>query len=216
MAQLDVGELLGMNPGHLLAPQQPAFHHVGLLDRAQPVAALAREIEGDAGDALDLGRGVDLGVDAAALAIRQRLDAARLAEIDPAGEFADDQDIQSGDQLGLERGRLGERGEHDRRAQIGEQLEVLPEPQQAGLGPDVEIDTVPLGSAAGAQQHRVGLHRRRQRRLGQRHAMGVDGGAADQILGDVEGRLAGTRHPVDHAADLAHHFGADAVARQEQ
>ena len=41
-------------------------------------------------------------------------------------------------------------------------------------------------------------------------------GAADQILGHVEGDDAAAVHPVDHAAHFAHHLGADAVARQDQ
>ena len=40
-------------------------------------------------------------------------------------------------------------------------------------------------------------------------------GAADQILGYVEGDFAAVIEPVDHPAHLAHDFRADAVTRQD-
>ena len=56
----------------LLAPQHAAFHHIGLFHRADLAAALAGEIEGNACDADDFRRRIDLGVDAAARAVGQR------------------------------------------------------------------------------------------------------------------------------------------------
>ena len=64
--RVDVGVFGVVQLLHFLAPQQAALHHIGLLDRADLAAALARELEGDARDADDLRRRVDLGVDAAA------------------------------------------------------------------------------------------------------------------------------------------------------
>ncbi len=81
---------------------------------------LAASSKPTARDPLDLGRGVDLGVDRTLAAARQILDAARLAEIDAAGELAQDHDVQPLDQLALERGGIGERREDDRRTQVGE------------------------------------------------------------------------------------------------
>ena len=39
---------------------------------------------------------------------------------------------------------------------------------------------------------------------------------ADQILVELEGEALAAGEPVHHAADLVHHLGADAVARQEE
>ena len=65
VAELDVGIFGVVQLLHLLAPEHAALHDVGLLDRADLAAALARQLEGDAGDAHDLGGRVDLGIDAA-------------------------------------------------------------------------------------------------------------------------------------------------------
>ena len=124
------------------------------------VAALARQLEGDAGDALDLVRGVDLRVDGALLAVLQRDDLLGLAEIDAAGQLAHDQDVEALDELALQRGGVGERRIADGRAQVGEQAEILAQPQQAGLGAHVVGDLVPLRAADGAEQHGVGRLRR--------------------------------------------------------
>jgi hypothetical protein len=88
----------------------------------------------DAGDALDLECVVDLRVDAALLAIAEIDDLLRLAEIDAAGQFAHDQDVEALDEFRLQRGGGGERRVADRRAQIGEELHVLAQTQQTGLG----------------------------------------------------------------------------------
>ena len=47
--------------------------------------------------------------------------AARLAEVDVAGELADDQDVQPGDQFGLQARRVRQLLVADRRAEVGEQ-----------------------------------------------------------------------------------------------
>jgi hypothetical protein len=97
------------------------------------------------GDALDLRRGVDLGVEAALGAVRQGLDAARLAEIDAARQLAHDQMSRPCDDLRLQRGGAGERVEDHRRAQVGEEVHLLAQAQQAALGLLVERQVVPLG-----------------------------------------------------------------------
>ena len=102
-----------------------------LFGRGHLVAALAREIEGDAADALDLVGVVDLGVDAALLAVAEIDDLLGLAEIDAAGQLAHDHDVEALDDLALERRGVGERGIADRRAQIGVEREILAQPQQA-------------------------------------------------------------------------------------
>ncbi len=114
-----------MDAARDLAPQNAGLHDIGLVDLAQAMLPLAGEFERGADDALDLGFGVDFGVDAAAGAVGHRLDAARVAEIDAAGQFAHDKQVEAGDQLALQARCVGERLEHHRRPQIGKQVHLL-------------------------------------------------------------------------------------------
>ena len=66
------------------------------------VLARPGEFEGDAGDALDLVGVIDLRVDAALLAVAEVDDFLRLAEIDAAGQFAHDQDVEALDDFRLQ------------------------------------------------------------------------------------------------------------------
>ena len=102
--------ILGLVHGaHHLVPQDARLHDVALVGRRHLVAASCREIEGDAGDAGDLVRRVELRVDGALLAALQRDDLLGLAEIDAAGQFAHDDDVEAFHHLPLERGGVGER-----------------------------------------------------------------------------------------------------------
>ncbi len=114
-----------MNPPRDVAPQDPRFHDVGLVDLAQAVLAFAGQLETGAHDALDLRFGVDFGVDAAPAAVGQGLDAARLAEIDAAGQFAQDHDVETGEEIALQCRGVGQCLERQRRPQIGEQIHFL-------------------------------------------------------------------------------------------
>jgi hypothetical protein len=69
----------------------------------QTCCAGAGQFEGDGGDALDLVGVVDLRVDAALLAVAEIDDFLRLAEIDAAGQFAHDQDVEAFDDVRLQR-----------------------------------------------------------------------------------------------------------------
>jgi hypothetical protein len=100
--QFDVGVVGRVDARDDLVPEHAGLHHVALLGRRHLVAARARQIEGDACDAVDLGRGVDLRVDGALLAGFERHDFLRLAEIDAARQLAHDQDIEALDQFALE------------------------------------------------------------------------------------------------------------------
>ncbi len=157
------GNSLIVHPLHLFPPEHARFHDVRLLRRAHPALPLAGELEGDAGDPADLLGRVDLRVDAAAAAVRQRLDAARLAEIDAAGELADDHHVEPADDLRLQRRGIDERIEDHRRPQVGEQRQVLAQAQQAALGLLGERQRVPLRAADGAEQHGIGGERIRHR-----------------------------------------------------
>ena len=142
--------------------------------------ARARQFEGDAGNALDLERVVDLRVDAALLAVAEIDDLLRLAEIDAAGQLAHDQDVETFDDLLLQRGRIGKRRIADRRSQIGEKLQVLAQAQQPRLGAHLIGHPVPFRPADRAEQHGVGGKRLGHVRFGNRLAVGVIGRAADE------------------------------------
>src|SRR5207249_10647912 len=93
---------------------------------------LAGRLESDLGDADDLRRRVDLGVDAT-LAARRLLDALGLAEVDAAGQLADDQEVGAGDDLRLERGGVRQHGVQLRGAQVRVQAQMLAHAQQLVL-----------------------------------------------------------------------------------
>ena len=93
----------------------------------------ARQLEGDARDALDLVCVVDLRIDGALLAVAEIGDGLRLAEINPARQLAHDQDIEALDHFALERRGIGERRIADRRAQIGEEPKILAQAQKRPL-----------------------------------------------------------------------------------
>ncbi len=179
--------------------------------RAQP-----RQLEGHRGDALDLVGFVDLRIDGALLSVAEVDDLLGLAEIDAAGQLAHDHDVEAVDQLALQRRGVGERGITDRGAQIGEQLEVLAQPQQPGLGPLLVRNAIPFGAADGAEHHRVGLKRASHGRVRDRLAMGIVGRAADEVGLGLDGDAALAVDPSDDALDFGHHLRPDAVARQQQ
>ena len=95
---------------------------------------IACQIEGDAADAFDLVGVVDLGVDRALLAVAEIADLLGLAEIDAAGEFAHDDDVEPLDHLRLQRRGAGERGITHCRANVGVERQVLAQPEQPRLG----------------------------------------------------------------------------------
>ena len=205
-----------MNAPGDVAPQQARFHDIGLVDLAQAMLALLRQLETGADDALDLGLGINLGVDAAAAAVGQGLDAARLAEIDAAGQLTHDHQVEPGDELTLQARRIGQRLEHQRRAQIGEQIHFLAQPQEAALGLQFEWQGFPFRPADRAEQHRIAGLRLGQGFVGQRRAGSLIGGAADQPLADLEAGEVAAVEKLDDAHDLAHDLRADAVAGQDE
>ena len=153
--------------GHDFAPQDRGVEHVRLVDRAELAAALARGLEADARDARDLAFAVAHRVEAFVARPRAlRAAAARLAEIDVAGQLADDHEVEPGDDFGLQRRRRGELRIQQRGAQVREQPERLADAEDALLGPQRARQRVVLRAADGAQQHRVGRLRERERGVG--------------------------------------------------
>ena len=199
-----------------LVPEDARFHDVALLGGRHLAPPLAGEVEGDAGDALDLVRRVDLRVDGALLAGFERDDLLRLAEIDAARELAHDDDVEPLDDLALERRGVGEGRVADRRPEIGEQAEILAQAQEPGLRALVVGHRVPFRSADGAEQDGVRRLRALHGCVGDGDAMRVIRGPADQVGLRLEAGDAALAEPADELLHLADHFRADAVAGQEE
>ena len=176
----------------------------------------ARQLEGDARDAFDLVGVVNLGVDGALLAVAEVSDGLRLAEINAAGEFAQDDDVEALDHLALEARGFGQRRIADRRPDVGEQAEVLAQTQQTRLGPHVVGHLVPFRPADRAEDHGVAGVRLGHGVVGDRDPMGVVAAAPDQRLVDVEAGDGLFREEIDEPLHLGHDFRADAVAGQEE
>ncbi len=214
--QLDILCLALVQGRNGLVPEQARGHDIALVRRVNLVAALPCEVEGDAGDTLDLARRVEGGVDGALLAIGEGDDLLGLAEIGAAGQFAQNEDVEALDQLALQARGFGKRGIADGRAQVGEEVQLLPKLQDPRLGPDLESDLVPLRPADRAEDDGIGRLGLGQRRIGQRRAVLVDGDATDQ------GRLGGELglgllvQEGENALDLDHDLGTDAVAGHEK
>ena len=90
------------------APELRDFEDVGLVDGGDFLAALAGELEGDAGYADDFGLGVAHGVDgfAASPLFHQR----GCAEVEAAEELADEEDVDAFGDFGAERGVFASAG----------------------------------------------------------------------------------------------------------
>ena len=217
MLKLDIGIFRRMNARHNFIPQHAGLHDVALLGGRNFLLAGARQFEGDTADALDLVGVIDLRIDAALLAIAEIGDGLGFTEIDATRQFTDDQDVEAFDHLALERRSIGQCRIADRRAQIGEQPEVLAQAQQARFRANVIGHLVPFGATHRAKQHGVRGHGKRHMIFRDRLAMGIIGTAANQAAGRFESGDALGIEPGDDVLDFLHHFRADAVAwKQEQ
>ena len=104
--------------------------------------------ECDAGDALDLALFVNHRVERDRFAVFF-VATFRRSEIDAAGELAHAEDIEAiGDEFLLHRGCVGEGGEANAGAEVGEESEVLAQRQErAAFGLDVGREVFPFRSA---------------------------------------------------------------------
>ena len=213
MLELHVGKF----PAHLdrdLAPEAGGLEDVGLVDGRHELAAAAGEGEGEADDAADFVLGVDEGVHGA-LALGRLRPALGLAEVEAAGELADDEEVHAGHALGLERGEAGEGGDGGDGAEIGVEAEGLADAEEALLGADLGVGVVPLGSADGPEQHGIGLLAGGEGGVGEGGAVGVDGAAAEELGGEGERVLVAAGHFLEHEPGFGDDLGADAVAGEE-
>ena len=133
-------------------------------------------------NALDLGAAVAHGVErffgTGEVAIGGDAAAAGLAEVNVAGQFTDDENIQAGNQLGLEAGGAHQLLVANGRAEVGKQAEVFAQAQNGLLGAELALELVVLPVAYGAEQHSVGFLGQFEGGFGQGVAVGIVGDAA--------------------------------------
>ena len=102
MGELDIGKFRLCTSVTTSRHKHARHHHIGFLRRGDALAAQPRQLERDARDAVDLAGRIDLRVDGALLAVRQGGGFLGLAEINPARQFAHDQDVEARDDLRLQ------------------------------------------------------------------------------------------------------------------
>src|SRR4051812_44615201 len=107
-----------------------------------------------------------------------------LAEIDSAGEFPNDENIDAAPNVGPKRADVLERVQQLCWSKIGEQPEFRTNTKQAVFGANIGI--VPPVSADRAQQDRIGLGAGLERIRRQRITMAVDRNAAEVLLGELQ------------------------------
>lgn len=131
-------------------------------------------------------------------------------------QLTHDEDIQACDDFRLEAGGLGQLRVQQRRAQVAEQAQLRTDLQQATLRADGRVDCVPLRTANGAEQNRIGSTGTCQGLVGQRYAVTVDGGTAQVIEAQLEAQRVLVVGQVQHLDRLSHDFRANAVTRKNQ
>ena len=109
-----------------------------------------------------------------------------LAEVDAAGQLADDEQVDAVEQLRPERRRGHERRVDRDRAQVGVQPEPAAQGEQRLLRADRRRRVGPLRTADGAEQDGVGRPARLDVLGSDGDAVGVDGDAAGEDLRPVD------------------------------
>ena len=143
------------------------------------LAARAREFEADARDAFDLGRAVDHRVDRFFHAVDGAL-LLRRAEVDAAGQFAHDHEIETAHELGLQGRRILEPGKHPDRAQVRVQLVVAPQQKERVFRTLRERLSFVFGQSDAAEENRRAALADRARRIRQRRQALRERRAADR------------------------------------
>ncbi len=211
MAEFDIGVVLGYLDHHI-TPQLGGFQHVHLVDGADLLAALLGCLEGHMPDTTDLVFVVDHRVAANALAVFHG-NPARFAEIDAACQLTHNQDIQAGHDFGLERGGIRQFRVENRRTQVGKQVQILADPQQATFRALRARQHVPLRATHGCQQHGIGCACDLARGFRVRVACGVHRTATQQGFLELQLHAFATEH-FKHAQRFGHDFRADPVTGQ--
>ena len=160
-------------------------------------------------DTLDLSLCIDHRVDREAGLL---VPGARLAEVEASEQLADEEDVDSCDDFGLEHRVICERVEGEAGAEVGEAAERGANVEQAGLGAGGGRKVVELVVTDGAEQNGVGGEREVEGRRGQGSAVGGDGYSAEQAFGKGEVVAAELGYRFEDADGFVGDFGADAVS----
>ena len=199
---------------HDLAPQAGGFQDVSLVHADDPAASLLGGAHGYPADALDLHDGVCLGI--VRLGTVFALSAAPVAEVDAAGQLPDDEKIHAlVHDIGSQRAFVRQNGVDLRGAQVREKPQRGADLQKSLLRADLRGQVIPLGAAHRAEKHGVGGEAPGLCLLRQGHARFVDGGAADEVFGEMEGMPEFFRRFFEDCHGAFHDLGADAVSLQQ-
>ena len=128
MFELDVWVLLS-DFGDDVLPELESFQHVRFVYAGDFFIALACRLERNVRNTLNFWAAVAHGVEgflgAGEVTVGCRAPPTRLTKIDVTGQFSNNQDVQSGHQLGLEAGGINQLRVANGRAEVGKQSEVL-------------------------------------------------------------------------------------------
>ncbi|MNJ52901.1 hypothetical protein D3C77_482660 [compost metagenome] len=205
--------------GHVFddfTPQLAGGQNVGLVHRAELLAAHTGHVETDPGNTADFTLAVRQGVVGLTLAAFKFAGATRRTKVDAARQLTDDENIQARHDFWLERGGIGQLRVEDRRTQVGKQTQLRTDFQQSALRTNVTFDLVPLRSTHSTEQHRIGLTRTFQGLVGQRHAVLVDGCATDDIVTQAEAELELVVGQLQHLDRLGHDFRTNTITWENQ
>jgi hypothetical protein len=209
MLDLHVGKFLARHARGHVAPQSRGFQHVGLVHRGELAASRARELAGATHDAFHFDHAVAAQV---AGVIRAAL---LVAEIDAAGQLAHDQQVHAGEQMRLDRCRAKCGRMRCHRTQVGVKAQCLAQGEQALFRAHAGVRVRPLRPAHRTQQYGIGVLAGVQRLLRQRRAAGINGGAANQVMLEVEAMAEVACHRSQHVNGGCGDFRTNAVTGQD-
>ena len=214
MAEFHI-RILGADANHRLAPETRGFQHVFLVHATETAGALARRLKAGPRNALHFWRAVLHGVEALIETFSRFASSTRFAKVDVPGELPENQDIQTSNDLGLERRRccqffIGQRG-----PQISEQLQVLANPQNAALRSQFARKLVVLGAAHGPHENGIRFTRCLLGRLRIRRTLLINGDAAEQAVTPFDFLTTGAQY-FQHTLGLGQDFGADTITGENQ
>ena len=136
---------------------------------------MPRSLKGDAGNPFHFRAGISQGVQRCHLVIAEP---SRLAVVQAAGQFANDQHVGAGQHGRLQRSAIFETGPDPRRPQVRVQPQLAPNGQKPGLGATVRTARVERGISNGTEKDRVGAPRRAKRVVRQWREARTQRGAA--------------------------------------
>ncbi len=137
--------------------------------------------------------------------------ATRLAKVDVARQFADDEDVQARDQLGLEAGSIDQLLVADGGAEVGKQAQGFAQTQDGLLGAQRALQRVVLPVAHGTEQNGIGS-------LASSSVAGGRGWPCGFVACTAHGSSFHLQVQVQGVQDLdglGNDFGTDAVTRQD-